>query len=260
MRPHLIATFPLSVHRLLLRWGLLAVVATLAGCTPKIVKFYVTIPTTSPPLTETEIAAHQGTIHLCPGTSVKLLWAVKGRASLSATPGPRYQPPECFSMPTIPSKGTRVARTCEDVATFRVTASHSFWRRFGSCPGPGCPNADREVVAAPTLNVDIGNNLADCRNEACEVANTKAAIDWDDRYRVGTVSLVGLPVAATLHQILGCTLTVGHEGREATFDANVLTSDVFRGQRIAGTWNLRLSMCASPPPALVIRAQVDCAR
>src|SRR6266568_2632739 len=108
MRPCLIAIFPHSAHRLLLKWGLLAVATTFSGCTPKIIKFYVTIPTTSPPPPGTEIAAHQGTIHVCPGTSVELSWEVKGHGSLSATSGPRYQPPACFSMPSIPSKGTRV--------------------------------------------------------------------------------------------------------------------------------------------------------
>lgn len=260
MRTRGIAAFAESSPRLLLRWAFLAIVTTMAGCTPKIVKFYVTIPITSAPPPETEIAAHQGTIHLCPDTSVELSWEVKGHGSLSATSGPRYQPPACFSMPSIPSKGTRVTGICADDAIFRLTASHTFWRRLGFCPGPGCPNADREVIVASALDERIGNNTGDIRNGAYDVTNTKAALDWDDRYRVGTVSLVGLPVATALQQTPGSSLTVSHDAREAAFNANALTSDVFQGGKIVGIWTLHLSGITSPPVALTMTAHVDCTK
>jgi hypothetical protein len=171
-----------------------------------------------------------------------------------------YQPPACFSVPSIPSKGTRVTGSCADDAIFRVTASHTFWRRLGSCPGPGCPNADREVIVASAPDVGIGNNTGEIREGAYDVTNIKAAIDWDDRYRVGSVSLVGLPVAATLQQTPGSSLTISHDGKEAAFIANTLTSDVFQGGKIVGTWTLRLSGTASPPAALTMSAHVNCTK
>jgi hypothetical protein len=260
MRTRGIAVFAESSLGPLLKWALLALVATMGGCTPQIVKFYVTVPITSAPPPETEITAHQGTIHVCPDTSVVLSWEVKGHGSLSATSGPRYQPPTCFSVPRIPSKGTQVTGVCADDAVFRLTASHTFWRHSGYCPGPGCPNADREVIVASALEEPIGNITGDIRNGAYEVTNTKPTIDWDDRYRLGTVSVVGLPIATTLQQTPGSSLTVSHDGREAAFNANALTSDVFHGGNIVGTWALRLSGSPSPPIALTMTAHVNCAK
>jgi hypothetical protein len=260
---HLVGFFQMA-RMIVLECGLLAIIITVPACTPKVVKFNVTIPTNSPAPTEVEVAAHQGTTHVCPGTAVKLSWELRGRGSLSATPGLSYQPPACFSVAHVPSKGERVAVACADDTAFRVTASHSFWRRSGSCPGPGCDSADHQVSAATAQDVPIGGRVGDCPNGFCEVTNTKPDIDWDDRFRVSTVSLAGSPVVPVLQQTPGRTLTVLHSTKVATFSADTLTSDGFKGERIAGTWILRLSGCVSgcapPPPALVITAQAECSK
>lgn len=250
-------------RRFIIVCGFLPLVATVAGCYPKVVKFDVAIPSNSPSLTGAEISAHQGTTHVCPGTPLELSWEVKGRASLSATPGLRYQEGQaCFSAPHVPSQGKRVANTCADDTIFRVTASHSFWRRSGSCPGPGCDNADHQVSAASTQEISVGGKVAECPKGACEVANTRPEVDWDDRIRVGTVSLVGSPVVPILQQTPGRTLSVSHGSKVATFSGETLTSDIFKDDRIAGTWTLRLSECESgcapPPPALVMMARAEC--
>jgi hypothetical protein len=271
MRARHIAKFPHIARILALGCGLLAIIITVTGCTPKVVKFNVTIPANSPSPTEAEVAAHQGTTHVCPGTSVELSWEVKGRGSLSATPGLRYQPPACFSVPRVPSsvprvpsKGKRVAMACADDTIFRVTASHSFWRRSGSCPGPGCDNADHQVSAATAQEVSIGGRVGDCPNGACEVANTRPDIDWDNRFLVSRVSLAGSSVVPVFQQTPGRTLTVSHGAKVAKFSADTLTSDVFKGEKVSGTWILRLSGCASgcapPPPALVIMAHAECSK
>lgn len=202
---------------------------------------------------------------MCPGTPIKLDWAVKGHASFSATAGQRYEPPVCFSDPTAHSSGTRqiantatqIAETCSDTAIFRLSATHTFWRRFGYCPGPGCPNADHEVTMS-TTSENIGGRVGECQNDVLEVVNTKASTDWDDRYRVGTVS-VSESLARALN-LPGHTLTISHYGKQATFSSTVVTSDVFRGENITGTWKLRLNGCASAPPALVIKAEVGCSQ
>ena len=250
--------------RLLLLSAAAAFVMAATGCTPQIMKFNVSIPTNPPELTS-ESAAHQGTTHVCPSTPVKLDWAVKGHAALSATTGQRYQAPACFSDASVPSSGTRqiantatqVAGTCGDTAILRLSATHTFWRRLGYCPGPGCPNADHEVTMS-IRSESIGGRVDECRNEALEVVNTKAVTDWDDHYAVGMVS-----VSESLVRVLntpGRTLTVSHDGKQGTFNSDVVTSDVFRGEKITGTWNLRLSGCASIPPALVINAEVECTK
>lgn len=247
--------------------GLLATALNTAGCAPKIIKFNVTVPATVP-APEADVIRQQGTTHVCPGTSFRLAWAVKGRASVSASAGERYQAPACFSLPSPASEGTKdvsanatqLAGSCGDSAIFRVTASHSLWRRSGPCPGSGCPNADHEVILASQLTVPIGKSVGNCQGGAYEVTNTKAAVDWDDHYRVGTVSLLGTGVDEALEQDHGRTLTVVHDAKEASFSAAVLTSDIFRGGKVTGTWTLRLSGCASPPRALVLNVQADCSK
>lgn len=250
--------------RLLVLSAAAAFVMAATACTPQIKKFNVTIPANPPELASQSVAL-QGTTHVCPGTSIKLDWAVKGHALFSATTGQRYEPPACFSDPSVRSSGTRqiantgtqIAGTCGDTAVFRLSATHTFRRRLGYCPGPGCPNADHEVTMS-TRSESIGGRVGECRNDVLEVVNTKAGADWDDHYRVGIMS-----VSESLVRVLnvpGRTLIILHGGKQATFNSDVVTSDVFRGETITGTWNLRLSGCALAPPALVIKADVECTK
>jgi len=143
---------------------------------------------------------------------------------------------------------------------FRATASHTLWRWYGACPGYGCPNADHEVIVGSSVTERVGGRPGDCVSGAFVVTNTRPALDWDDRYRVSTVSLGGLQVARTLEAIPGRTLTVRHDGKIATFRTGVTTSDVFHSGRVAGSWELVLSGCDSPPPALTINVEADCSR
>lgn len=127
-----------------------------SGCTPRIGKFQVSIPAV-PPAQAPENT--QGMTHVCPASSFQLDWAASGHVTLSATEGPRYQPVACLAESTLPSQGTRTYATdnygsiqsCKNDIIFRITASHSFWRPLGPCPGSGCPNADREIIVADAL-------------------------------------------------------------------------------------------------------------
>ena len=235
------------------------------SCTPKIVRFNLAIAS-NPALTASEVASHQGTTHLCPGSSIHLDWAVQGGATVSAAIGTRYQLPACFDLPHPPSTGTYdistsaagIVESCGSHAVFRLTASKSLWRRSGSCPGSGCPNADHEVIMASDLSEGIGNRTDSCTNGVYEVTNTKPTINWDDRYRVTSVTVEGTGVATVLEKSPGRNLVVLHDGQQAIFTAGDLASDSFRGSKISGTWLLRLSGCASPPPALIAKAQLNC--
>lgn len=199
---------------------------------------------------------------MCPSTSVQLSWQIDGHPSLSASPGERYQPTqECLLVSEVPSYGTGLFPTCRDSTTvFRATASHTFWRWYGACPGYGCPNADHEVIVASSVTERIGGRTGDCVTGAYVVTNTRPALDWDDRYSVSTVSLAGPQVVSALEAIPGRTLTVTHDGKQASFRAGVTTSDVFHGGRVAGSWELRLSGCDSPPPALTINVEAHCSK
>jgi hypothetical protein len=96
------------------------------------------------------------------------------------------------------------------------------------------------------------------------VTNTRPGADWDNRFRVDTVSVVGLPIVPVLQQTLGRTLAVLHDGKTATFSAETLTSDTFKGEKLAGTWVLRLSACVSgcapPPAALDANVRAECSK
>jgi len=96
------------------------------------------------------------------------------------------------------------------------------------------------------------------------VTNTRPDIDWDNRLLVSTVSLAGSPIVPLLQETPGRTLTVSHGAKAATFTADTLTSEIFKGERVSGNWILRLSGCASgcasAPPALVITAHAACTK
>jgi hypothetical protein len=104
----------------------------------------------------------------------------------------------------------------------------------------------------------IGNNVGGCVNNTYEVTTSKSVVDWDDRYRVGSASVEGTSVGAILEKTPERTLTLSHEGNDVTFSAGALTSDKLRGEKISGTWTLRLSSCAAPPPALIVKVEADC--
>ena len=244
---------------------MLSFLMQLTGCTPKITRFNLAIAS-NPAQTASEIASQQGTTHLCPGSSIHLDWVVQGGAAISAAMGPRYQLPACFELAHPSSTGTYDIRTtaagigesCGSHAVFRLTASKSLWRRSGLCPGPGCPNADHEVIVASDLSEAIGNRIRSCTNDVYEVTNAKTAMNWDERYQVTNVSVEGTSMATVLEKSPGRNLVLLHDGKQATFTAGEQTSESFRGSKISGTWTLRLSGCASPPPALTVKAQVEC--
>jgi hypothetical protein len=235
------------------------------GCTPKIQRFNITIAS-NPALAASDIASRQGSTHICPNSSIHLDWAVEGRAAVSAAAGARYQLPACFHLPNPPSIGTYdvstntagIVGSCGGHAVFRLTASKSPGHGSGPCPGPECPNADHEVIMASDLSEGIGDRIASCVHDAYEVAITKPAINWDDRYQVSIVSVDGTGVGSILEKTPGRTLVVLHDGKQSTFTAGALTSDAFRGSKISGTWTLRLSGCASPPSALIANAHANC--
>jgi hypothetical protein len=250
-----------------LRWLFLVVAVTNIACSSLLDKEFtpharlsITIPNSS--ATEKDIADQQGTLHVCPSTSVQVSWQIDGKPSLSATSGERYQATqECLSVSEMPSSGTGLFPTCQDNTTvFRATASHTFWRRYGACPGYGCPNADHEVIVASSVTERMGGRTGDCVSDAYVVINKRPALDWDERYRVSTVSLAGPQVTSALEALPGRTLTVTHDGQDANFRAGIRMSDAFHGGGIAGSWELRLSGCDSPPPALTINVEADCSK
>jgi len=250
----------------LVKLAIVSLAITMSGCKPKIIRFNAAIVSNSP-IPAPDVASQQGTIHVCPGGSIQLAWVVQGRASLSASQGERYQPPACFNISNPPSQGTsnistttQVTESCSDHTIFRLTALKTFWRNSGPCPGDGCPNADREVIVATEVTERIGNNVTGCVNDAYEVTNHRPTIDWDDRYHIGIVSVEGSSVGAFLEKTPGRTMTLLHNGKEVTFSAGTLTSDRLRGTSVSGDWTLRLSSCASPPPALIVKVQADCGK
>ena len=247
---------------LFLNFFVLSFAIAAIGCAePKIVKFNLSILSNAP--SPEDATYHQGTLHVCAGSSIRLEWAVKGGASLSASAGPRYQLPACFDLQKPASEGrrdipaTQIAEACGQDSVFRLSASHTVGQRSGPCPGPGCPNADHEVKVATKVTEAIGNKVGECVNGGYEVTNNKASFEWDDHYRVGSVFVTSLkPV---LEQIPDRTLILSHNNKQASFNASTLTSDAFRGEKISGAWVLRLSNCASPPPALIVRVEAECA-
>ncbi len=253
-------------QRVLLTSILVLLLIAADGCRPEITKFNVAIPGT-PPAPEGSQNT-QGTTHVCAGSSLQLSWAAMGHVSLSATEGPRYQPPACLAESSVPSQGTRNLTTtpsggigtCTDTVMFRITASHDFWRPFGPCPGHGCPNADREIVVSSALDVPVGNRTGDCASGSYEVGDHIPSTNWDNSYEVNAVTLEGSPVANALKVSPGRTFTVIHDGRQAVFQTTSGSSDVFRGAKITGDWTLRLSGCEAPPPALTITVKVSCTK
>ena len=254
------------LRKLLLPPSVLLLLMAVSGCRPEVKKFEVAIPGT-PPAPEGSQNT-QGTTHVCAGSSVQLSWAALGRVTLSATEGPRYQPPACLAESSVPSQGTRNLTTtpsggigtCTDTAVFRITASHNFWRPFGPCPGHGCPNADREIDVRNALDVPVGNRTGDCAGGSYEVGDHIPSTNWDNGFEVNAVTLEGSPVANALRASPGRTLTVIHDGKQAVFQTPSGPSDVFRGTKITGDWTLRLSGCAAPPPALTITVKVSCTK
>jgi hypothetical protein len=256
-----------KLGNMLVNFLILTVAIAMTGCKPKIIKFDAAI-VSNRPVPTADVASQQGTIHACPGGSIRLIWAVQGGASLNATQGARYQPPACFHLPNPPSQGehdisttkTQMVEACGDHAIFRLTASKTFFRHSGPCPGDGCPNADREMIIASDVTERIGNNVTGCVNDAYEVTNIRPTLDWDDRYQIGIVSVEGSSIEAILEKTPGRTLTLLHDGKDVAFSAGSLTSDRLRGTRISGTWTLRLSGCSSPPPALIVKVQASCSK
>lgn len=242
-------------------WLSVLLVLTSVGCTPKVNQFHVTIPSNTMG-SPSDIADHQGSTHVCPGTEVQLSWGVSGKATLSVTKGQIYQPPACFTS-RIPAKGTKVvvttpeiASACSDTAVLRLTASHNLWHRSGYCPGPGCPSADHEIVVRSETEESIGGKTNQCRGDAYEVTNFKAEVNWDDHYRIESVSVP--PRIAAYLKASGRHLTVFHNDKQAVFTDEAISSEVFRGERFAGEWKLRLSGCGSAPPALIVTARLQC--
>jgi hypothetical protein len=210
------------------------------------------------------IAQKQGTTHVCPGTQVQLAWRVKGKASLSAASGQMYQEPLCSTVHRVPAKGqelvqsnSQIASSCGNEAIFRLTASKDFWRWSGSCPGTGCPAADHELVLEPQSGRQIGGKPASCPGNALEVNALMPVVDWDDHVRIGTISVTGSTKQALSDSAR--TLTVSHDGKRASFFGS-FTSDAFRGEKMSGTWILRLSGCDSPPAVLAIVAETSCSQ
>ena len=210
----------------------------------------------------------QGTTHVCPGSSVQLSWDALGHVTLSATNGPRYEPPACLPELSVASQGTRsfkttaggIAGACDGDALFRLTASHSFWRPFGPCPGHGCPNADREVIVRDSLDVPVGNRIGDCAGGSYEVVNHIPSTNWDTGFEVAGVSLQGSPVTPALKASPGRTFTVMHDGKQAVFNSTSDSTDAFHGSKITGDWTLRLLGCESAPPALTITVKLSCTK
>jgi hypothetical protein len=242
-------------------WLSVLLALTSVGCTPKVNQFQVTIPgnTIASP---SDIADHQGSTHVCPGTEVQLSWDASGKVTLSATKGQIYQPPTCFTS-RVPAKGTKllvttpeIASACSDTAVLRLTATHSLWHRSGYCPGPGCPGADHEVVVRSETEENIGGKTDQCTDDAFEVTNFKAAVDWDDHYRIESVSVP--PRIAAYLKTSGRHLAVFHNNKQAVFTSEAISSDAFRGEKFAGAWKLRLSGCGTAPPALVVTARLIC--
>ncbi len=235
-----------------------------AGCTPQIHNFQVAIPGTPPAPQGADQT--QGTVHVCPGSSVQLSWDAAGKTSLSATAGPRYQPPACMPEEGVPQQGSRTLGVsgggsignCSGDSLFRLTAAHDFFHFMGPCPGHGCPNADREIVVSNGLDVPAGGRTVECAGDAFTVLSSIASTNWDNVYRVQSVTAEGSAESAALAATPGRTLTVTHDGKQAVFQAGSLSSDAFRGSRITGDWSLKLSGCASPPPALTITIKVSC--
>lgn len=241
-------------------------VLVVSACTPQIKTFQVAIPGTPPAPEGAEKS--QGTTHVCAGSSVQLSWSALGHVTLSATEGPRYQPPACLAESSVLSQGTRdltstpngAIGACANDTVFRITASHSFSRPFGPCPGHGCPNADREIVVRNALDVPVGNRTGDCTNGAYDVTDHISSTNWDNGFEVNAVTLEGSPVVNALKASPGRTFTVIHDSKQAIFDMTSGSSDVFRSSKITGDWTLRLSGCAAAPPALTITAKVSCAK
>jgi hypothetical protein len=233
----------------------------LASCTPKVVRFDVKIPGNAP---AAGAAAAQGTTHVCPDTSVTLSWEVRGRASLSVAPGPRFEPPLCLAGSSVPSSGERTLVPCASDAILRVTASHSFWRWGGTCPGHGCDNADHEVLTASEVTESVGGQTDKCPVGQCELTIMKPPVDWDQRFTVGVVSIAGTSTATLLQQTPSRTLNVSHDGKTAKFTATNLASDALQGERFSGIWILRLSDCVSGcaplPPVLEVHTTAKCSR
>jgi hypothetical protein len=241
---------------------ILLAVACTCGCSPQLERFHVTIPSNLPS-PESDVSAHQGTTHACEGTKVLLSWKIKGKGSLRATTGALYQPPSCFDPGNIPGSGMRtidttgqIASSCGDRAVFRLTASHTFWRRYGYCPGTGCPGADREVIVKSSFEERIGAKPDECKNEVFHVNNFRSAVNWDDHIQIGQTSVTG-PVKQLL-MTSERTLTVSHEGKTAVFSSKNLTSDAFQDQPMFGNWDLSLSGCQSPPAALAVTVETAC--
>jgi hypothetical protein len=234
------------------------------GCAPQLTKFHVTIPT-NPPASQADVSKQQGTTHVCPGTQFQLSWTAKGKASLSAASGVMYQEPLCLGPRKVHANGSETVKTdpqiapsCGKQAIFRVTASHDFWHWSGSCPGTGCPSADHEVVLEPQSDQRLGGKPADCGIDGFEVTNVRPAVDWDDRVRIGTISVSG----PTKEVLTGSTrtLTVTHDGTSSIFSSQVLTSEAFRGQKMSGKWTLRLSGCDASPAVLTVAAETACSQ
>lgn len=234
------------------------------ACSPQLRTFHVTIPA-NPPSADADIAQKQGTTHICSGTKIQLAWQVKGKASLSTASGQIYQEPLCATARHVPAEGhelvgsnPQIASSCGNEAIFRLTASKDFWHWSGSCPGTGCPSADHEVVLEPQPGQPLGGKPEACAGTAFEVTTLRPAIDWDDHVRIGAVSVTG----STKQALTNSTrmLTVSHEGKTASFSAGALTSHAFRGEKMSGTWTLRLSTCDSPPAVLAVVAETKCSQ
>lgn len=254
-----------TLRRRIVFTPMLLLIMVTSGCTPGIGKFQVSIPSAPPAQAPGNT---QGTTHVCPASSVQLAWTASGHVSLSATEGPRYQTPACLAESTLPSQGTRAYATdnhgsiqsCNNDIVFRITASHSFWRRLGPCPGSGCPNADREIIVADALQVPVGNRTDTCANDGYQVQDSISTTNWDPGYAIDTVTLEGSPEVNTLKAAPDRTLTVSHDGKQALFKIGSETSDVFRGTKITGGWVLRLSGCVSAPPALTVTVKLSCTK
>ena len=236
---------------------------TNAGCTPKLKVFHVTIPSNTP-ASLSETASHQGSTHVCPGTEVQISWDVSGKASLSATEGELYQTPTCFNS-RLPAKGTKVlvtkpgiASSCGNTAVLRLSAGHDLWHRSGYCPGTGCPGADHEIVVRSEAAESVGGKTNQCIDGGYELTNLKAEVDWDDHYRIVSVSVP--PRIEAYLKSAGRHLAVSHDGKRAEFTGDTISSDAFEGEKFAGEWKLKLSGCGSPPPALVVTARLQCSK